>query len=147
MDSRPMERAIMSAVPWDEEQASTLAPFSRRIWVMDSRPWETASWRMFRRMVEETWYSAFKGAPFRARRDIMELDLRAARRGRALSERWSMLRLTFLLRRKRTASSLLADTAFQSTVFLSRIASTLAPLVSNAPIKGVEGKRAALQRA
>ena len=147
MDSRPMERAIMSAVPWDEEQASTLAPLSRRIRMMDSRPKEMASWRMFGRKVEETWYSASRGAPFRARRDIMESDLRAARRGRALCERLSILRLTSLLRRKRTASSSLADTAFQSTFFLSRIASTLAPLVSKASIKGIEGKRAALQRA
>ena len=147
MDSRPMERAIMSAVPWDEEQASTLAPLSRRIWVIDSRPWETASWRMFRRIVAETWYSALMGALFRARRYMMESDLRAARMGRALWERWSNLRLTLLLRRKRTAPSLLADTALQSTFFLSRIASTLAPLFNRASIKGIEGKRAALQRA
>ena len=77
----------MSAVPRDEEQASTLAPLSRRIWAIDSRPCEMASWRMFRWRVEETWYSVSMGAPFRARRDIMESDFRAARRGRALWER------------------------------------------------------------
>ena len=147
MGSRPMERAIMSAVPRDEEQASTLAPLSRRIWVMDSRPWETASWRMFRRRLAEIWYSVLRGAPFRARRDIMESDLRAARRGRAVWERWSMLRLTFLLRRKWTAFSFWADTAFQSTFFSLRTASTLAPFSSKASIKGIEGKRTALQRA
>ena len=145
--SRPIERAIISAVPRDEEQASTLAPFSRRIWAIESRPWEMASWRTFRRRADATWYSVSMGAPFWARSDIIESDLRAARRGRALWERWSNLRLTFLLRRKQTASSLLADTAFQSTFFSLWTASTLAPLSSKASIKGIKGKRAALQRA
>ena len=49
--------------------------------------------------------------------------------------------------RKLTSSSLLGDTAFHSTFFSLRTASTLAPLSSKASIKGVEGKRAALQRA
>ena len=153
MASRPMERAIMSAVPRDEEQASTFAPLLRRIWAIESWPWEMASWRMFRWRTAATWYSVLMGAPFSARRDIMESDLsfRAARRGRALWERWSILRLTFLLRRKWTASSLLAVTALQrtffSTFFSLRTASTLAPLSTKASIKGIEGKRAALQRA
>ena len=77
----------------------------------------------------------------------MESDLRAARRGRALWERWSMSRLTFLLSRKRTASALLADTAFQRTFFSLWTASTLAPLSTKASIKDIKGERAALQRA
>ena len=149
MESQPRERAIMSAEPLVEEWILTFAPLSRRIRARDSRPWETASWRMVRRMVEVTLYSVSSGVPVRARSDIMESDLslRAARRGRVVGERWSDLRVTFWLRRKRTPSSLLADIAFKSTLFLSRTASTLAPLSSKASIKGVEGKRALLHRA
>lgn len=141
--SRPMDRAIMRAVPWVEEHVSIFAPAERRMEVVDERPRVMASWRMVRRMVLVIWFSASRGLlGWCARRVMMaSVDRRAARRG--VGEM-----LAPLERRSRTASVLLVVTALKRTGgFLSRTAFTLAPRVRRASIRGVEGKRAELQRA